>query len=78
MGKLRDKLQKQSKTKYKKETEDCLKIYNKLLELNGDGSVWSSQWNVLTTVADYIGTYPNSIMVYKPSAIGYIFLKGLS
>lgn len=77
MGKLYDSLQKQLKTEHKQEAEDCLRIYNKLLEINGE-SVWSSQWNVLTRVVTYIGTYPNSLTVYGPSAIGYIFLKGFS
>lgn len=76
MGKLYDNLQKQLKTEYKQEAEDCLRIYNKLLEINSD-SVWRSQWDVLTTVVTYIGTYPNSLMIYRPSAIGYAFLKGL-
>lgn len=77
MGKLYNSLQKQLNTEYKQEAEDCLKIYNKLLEINSD-SVWRSQWDVLTTVFDYIGPHPNSFAAYRPSAIGYAFLKGLS
>lgn len=36
MSKLYDNLQKQLETEYRKEAEDCIKIYNKLKELNGD------------------------------------------
>lgn len=30
MGNVRDSLQKQLETEYRKEAEDCIKIYNKL------------------------------------------------
>lgn len=76
MGKLYDNLQEQLKTEYKKEAEDCIKIYNKLKEISG-GSVWSSDWNVLVR-AIFIGTYSNSKPIYIPKAIGEIFLKGIS
>lgn len=59
MGKLYDRLQKQLKSEeYKKDAEDCLKIYEKLKEMN-NGKVWESSWNPLTTVK-FVGTYPNS------------------
>ncbi len=76
MGKLHDNLQKQLKTKYRKEAEDCIKIYNKLKEISG-GSVWSSDWNVLVRVI-FIGTYPNSKPIYIPKTIGKIILKEIS
>jgi hypothetical protein len=76
MGKLYDRLQKQLKSEeYKKDAEDCLKIYEKLKEMN-NGSVWESSWNPLTTVK-FVGTYPNSERIYKPSKEGYVFLKGI-
>lgn len=76
MGKLYDHLQKQLKSEeYKKDAEDCLKIYEKLKEMN-NGKVWESSWNLLTTVK-FVGTYPNSKRFYKPSLEGYIFLKGI-
>lgn len=76
MGKLYDRLQKQLKSEeYKKDAEDCLKIYEKLKEMN-DGKVWESSWNPLTTVK-FVGTYPNSERIYKPSQEGYVFLKGI-
>lgn len=78
MGKLYDRLQKQLKSEeYKKDAEDCLKIYEKLKEMN-NGRVWDSSWNPLTTVK-FVGTYPNSerICSYKPSQEGYVFLKGI-
>lgn len=76
MGKLYDRLKKQLKSEeYKKDAEDCLKIYEKLKEMN-NGSVWESSWNPLTTVK-FVGTYPNSERIYKPSKEGYVFLKGI-
>lgn len=76
MGKLYDRLQKQLKSEeYKKDAEDCLKIYEKLKEMN-NGKVWESSWNPLTTVK-FVGTYPNSERIYKPSQEGYVFLKGI-
>lgn len=76
MGKLYDRLQKQLKSEeYKKDAEDCLKIYEKLKEMN-NGKVWESSWNPLTTVK-FVGTYPNSERIYKPSKEGYVFLKGI-
>ena len=76
MGKLYDRLQKQLKSEeYKKDAEDCLKIYEKLKEMN-DGKVWNSSWNPLTKVT-FVGTYPNSERIYKPSKEGYVFLKGI-
>lgn len=75
MGKLYDSLQKQLKLEeHKKDAEDCLKIYEKLKEMN-DGKVWESSWNPLTTV-DFIGSYPYT-RIYKPSPMGHVFLKGL-
>ena len=76
MGKLYDRLQKPLKLEeYKKNAEDCLKIYEKLKEMN-NGKVWESSWNPLTTVK-FVGTYPNSERIYKPSREGYVFLKGI-
>lgn len=76
MGKLYDRLQKQLKSEeYKKDAEDCLKIYEKLKEMN-NGKVWESSWNPLTAVK-FVGTYPNSERIYKPSQEGYVFLKGI-
>lgn len=76
MGKLYDRLQKQLKSEeYKKDAEDCLKIYDKLKEMN-NGSVRESLWNPLTAVK-FVGTYPNSERIYKPSQEGYVFLKGI-
>ena len=76
MGKLYDRLQKQLKSEeYNKDAEDCLKIYEKLKEMN-NGKVWESSWNPLTTIK-FVGTYPNSERIYKPSQEGYVFLKGI-
>jgi len=76
MGKLYDRLQKQLKSEeHKKDAEDCLKIYDKLKEMS-DGRVWESDWNTLTKVT-FEGTYPNSVRIYKPSPMGYTFLKGI-
>ena len=76
MGTVYNSLQRQLKLEEHKETaKDCLKIYDKLKELN-NGSVWSSDWHVLTKVT-FEGIYPNSIKIYRPSSIGYVFLKGI-
>ena len=71
MGKLKTRLDKQLTTEYKKDAEDCILIYNTLL--NRTGKVWSSQWTPLVTVIFL--TYPSRR--YKPTSIGYTFLKGL-
>jgi len=75
MGKLMNRLNKQLSTEYKKDAEDCIRIYNKLKEMN-DGKVWSSQWSPLSTVI--FKGYPSSDRRYKPSSIGHIFLQGLN
>jgi len=75
MGKLLIRLEKQLKTEYKQDAEDCLVIYNKLKEMSG-GHVWESSWNPLVSV-QFIGGYPAYERRYKPTAIGYTFLKGI-
>lgn len=68
-------LQKQLQTEeYKKDAEDCLKIYEKLKEMN-NGSVWSLQWQQL--VDTYFKGFPSDDRRYKPSNMGYVFLKGI-
>ena len=74
MGKLNDYLQKQLQTEYKKDAEDCLKIYEKLKEMN-NGSVWSLQWQQL--VDTHFKGFPSDDRRYKPSKMGYVFLKGI-
>lgn len=76
MGKLYDKLQKQLGTEFKKDAEDCLKIYEKLKEIN-NGSVWELDWRQLTTVGGWIGEKHPKTMAYKPSKLGYELLKGI-
>lgn len=75
MGKLYDRLQKQLKSEvYKKDAEDCLKIYEKLKELN-NGSVWDSQWRLL--VDTIFKGLPSDERRFKPTNLGYVFLKGI-
>lgn len=74
MGKLNDYLQKQLQTEYKKDAEDCLKIYEKLKEMN-NGSVWDTQWRQL--VDTHFKGFPSDDRRYKPSKMGYVFLKGI-
>ena len=72
MGKIYDRLQKQLQVEeHREDAEDCIKIYNKLKEMN-DGSVWSSDWQVLTTIGGWIGERPHAQMAYKPSKVGNI------
>lgn len=74
MEKLYDRLQKQLETEYKQDAEDCLKIYNKLKAIS-DGHVWESQWNPLVNTI-YKG-FPSDERRFKPTNIGYLFLKGI-
>jgi hypothetical protein len=75
MGKLMDNLKRQLKTEYKQDAEDCIKIYETIKERTG--RVWESDWNPLVSVR-FEGVYPNSKHIYKPSNIGYVFLKGIN
>ena len=75
MGKLLDTLNKQLKTEYKEDAENCLIIYNKLKDIN-NGHVWESNWNPLVSTS-FIGNYPNTKKIYKPTNIGNVFLSGL-
>ncbi len=77
MGKTYDKLQHQlTVSEFSEYAKDCLLIYNKLKEIN-NGSIWSSQWNSLTTIAGWIGdNYPKK-MAIKPSNLGYELLRSI-
>lgn len=33
--------------------------------------------NIISSTIGWIGTFPNKKIAYKPSKIGYIFLKGI-
>lgn len=74
MGKLYNSLYSQLQTENKEDAEKCIKIYNKLLEIQG--SVWSSAWTPLVYI-QHVGKYPYT-KIYKPTKIGEIFLKGLN
>ena len=74
MGKLHDSLQKQLKTEYKQDAEDCIKIYNKLSEMN-NGHIWDSQWKPL--VDKIFKDFSSDEKKFKPTNMGYIFLKGI-
>jgi len=74
MGKLYDRLQKQLKTEYKQDAEDCLEIYNALKEMQ-NGHVWESSWRPLVNVI--FKGFPSDERRYKPTLIGYVFLDGL-
>lgn len=79
MGKLYNKLQKQLATEYKQDAEDCLKIYQKLKDISND-RVWSSDWLVLVNtvfIPHKIKGYMSTERRFKPSPVGYIFLKGI-
>ena len=74
MGKLLNDLNRQLNSEYKKEAEDCLLIYNTLIETTGH--VWESDWRPLTSTW-FEGIYPNSKRFCKPSPLGEIFLRGI-
>lgn len=74
MGKLLDRLNKQLKTEYKQDAEDCLKIYDRIKEIQ-NGHVWESAWRPL--VDTIFKGFPSDERRFKPTSMGYIFLKGL-
>ena len=74
MGKVYDSLQIQLKTEYRKDAEDCIKIWDMLIELN-NGHVWGSEWRVLVS-ATFEG-FPSDNRRYNPTKIGYVFLNGI-
>lgn len=74
MGKLLVKLKEQLKSECKQDAEDCLKIYDKLKE--STGHVWESDWRPLVTTI--FKSFSSDKRRFKPTPIGYIFLKGLN
>lgn len=81
MGKVRDSLQYQLNTEYKEEAKDCIKIYNKLLEISKEvyeePHIWQSDWTTLVTTK-LVGTFPNVRKIHVPTAIGKVFFKGIT
>jgi hypothetical protein len=73
MGKLEDRLIKQLDTVYRSEAKQCLLILNKYRELN-NGCIWESDWTTLTIGFNKAGF---AELMYKPSEVGKIFLKGV-
>ncbi len=77
MAKVYERLQKQlNEFENKQDAEDCIKIYDKLNELNS-GHVWESELRVLVWFSLH-GKFPNCTKIYRPTKIGKIFLKGLN
>lgn len=77
MGKLIDRLNQQlEQPEYKKDAEDCIKIYNWIRETDPEGRVWESNWNPMVKVS-WIGEYPNCLRIYRLSFIGQTLLKGI-
>ncbi len=74
MSKLLIHLEKQLKTDYKQDAEDCFIILNKLKEID-NGSVWSSKRQLL--VHTIFKGFPSDERRFEPTNIGRIFLKGL-
>jgi len=76
MGILMERLQAQLKRPdYKKDAEDCIKIYNWIKETDPEGRVWNSRWRPLVDVA--FKGFPSDERNYKPSITGYAVLKGI-
>lgn len=76
MGKTIDRLKKQlKKSEYKKETQDCIKIYNWLKNTDKDGQVWNNKWPALVDIK-FRGILDDE-KVYLPNTIGYTLLKGI-
>jgi hypothetical protein len=74
MGKLLERLNKQLKSEYKQDAEDCIEIYNKLKDMS-NGHVWSSNWEPL--VRTIFKGFPSDDRRFEPTEIGRIFLKGI-
>jgi hypothetical protein len=75
MGKLLKRLQKQlSSEEYRKDAENCLKLYDHLKEISGH--VWDSEWRIL--VSTKFKGYLSEERIYKPTTIGYTLIKGLT
>ena len=70
--KTRTLLHNQRVSRFSKEAEDCLKIYQFLVELD-DGHVWQQKWDVLVKHC----YSRDRVHFFKPTKIGKIFLKGL-
>lgn len=75
MSKLYNDLLRQLETEYKEEAEECIRVYDKLKELN-NGSVWQSQWTLLVST-QYVGSYPNSHIISRLTPVGRIFFNGI-
>jgi len=69
-----DRLQKQLESEYRNDAEDCIKIYNNLKKLS-NGHVWESDWRTL--VRTIFEGFPSDNRRFKPTSIGYIYLKGI-
>ena len=77
MGKLMDRLKRQRKNpEYKKDAEDCIKIYNWVKETDKDGRVWSSRWDPLVDVT--FKGFPSDERTYKLNITGRTLLKGIT
>ena len=77
MGKLFNSLQAQLKIEeYKQDAEDCLKIYDKLIEMY-DGHIWESNWYPLVDNS-FIGQYPNCKRISKLTYLGKLMLKDIT
>lgn len=74
MGKLLNSLQKQLKTEFKQDAEDCLKIYNYLKDTTGH--VWESSWNLLVTTT--FEGFQSGKRISKLTVLGSVVLKGLN
>lgn len=73
MGKLLDRLNKQLETEYKEDAENCIKIFNGMKEITG--SVSSNLYREF--VETIFKGFPSDERRFKPTSIGYVFLKGL-
>lgn len=74
MGKLLDRLTKQLETEYKQDAQYCIKIYNSLMNIvtNTWELEYETEWCALVTIIKF------SPVIYKPTNIGYTYLKGIN
>lgn len=76
MGKLLDSLNRQLKTEFKSDAEECITVYERLKELH-NGHVWSSVWDPLVNTR-FDGKYPNAIRIYKLTNLGRLYYDSIN
>jgi hypothetical protein len=76
MGKLMTRLKQQLKRpEFKKDAEECIKIYNWIKTTDKDGRVWSSRWEPVINIK--FKEFPSDERDYSLNITGKTLLKGI-